>query len=122
MKGRLVGMKHTDLLHDARLSLGEGNVSTRLVADELYFNLATLTAAFLIIVIFIVGGNRTRALYTAPLGDGITIAHRVWLVEVGGGGLVVMVGDVGHCGWCLRLERVQQPCRRDRLPGEGGER
>ena len=47
-------MSETDLLHDTSLSLGEGDVTTRLVLDELDLDLSALTATFLIIVIVIV--------------------------------------------------------------------
>ena len=44
----------TYLLHNTSLSLGEGDVTTRLVLDELDLDLSTLAGAFLIIVIIIV--------------------------------------------------------------------
>jgi hypothetical protein len=82
------------LLHDSGFALGKGNVSTRLIADELDLNLASLAAALLVIVIVVVG-TRTLALDAAGLGgDGISIAVR--LVQVGGRCLIVLVGDVGH--------------------------
>ena len=44
------------LLHDAGLALGEGDVTTRLVLDELDLDLAALTAALVVVVIVVVGG------------------------------------------------------------------
>ena len=45
------------LLHDTSLALGKGNVSTRLVGDELDLNLAALAAALLIVIIVVHGIN-----------------------------------------------------------------
>lgn len=42
------------LLHNSSLTLGKRDVATRLVADELDLNLATLTAALLVIVVVVV--------------------------------------------------------------------
>lgn len=59
----------TYLLHDARLPLGEGNVSTRLVLNELDLDLATLAAGLVVVVVVIVvGGGLALALDTARLG------------------------------------------------------
>ena len=50
----------TYLLHDTSLALGEGDVPTRLVLDELDLNLSSLAAGLVIIVVVVVGsGART---------------------------------------------------------------
>ncbi len=68
---------------------------TRLVADELYLNLATLAATLIIIVVVVVIRSALAlSLDTATLG-GSAIAVRI--VEVAGRCLVVLIGDVGHC-------------------------
>lgn len=90
------GEKQTYLLHDTGLALGECNVAARLVADELDLNLATLAADLILIIVIVIGSGRTLALDATSLGGGRAIANRVRLVEVGGRGLVVLVGDVCH--------------------------
>ena len=51
------------LLHDASFSLGEGDVSTGLVLDELDLNLSALSSAFLIVIVIIVTCHgRSRSL------------------------------------------------------------
>jgi len=90
-------MAATNLLHDTSFALGEGDVATRLVADELDLNLATLAAALFVVVVIVVGRARARALdATALCGGIVAIADRMRLVEFGGRRLVVLVGDVGH--------------------------
>jgi hypothetical protein len=93
----------TNLLHDAGFPLGEGDVPTRLVADKLDLNLATLAAALVIVVIIIVVGSALAlALDTATLGSGGAVA--VGIVEIAGRRLVVLVCNVGHClFWVLPL-------------------
>ncbi len=92
-------MLATNLLHDAGLALGKGNMATRLVRDELDLNLAALAATLFVIIIVVVGGRRTLALDAARLGGGAAVAYRVGVVNVLRRGLVVLVGDVGHgCG------------------------
>ena len=87
----------TNLLHDAGLALGEGDVAARLVADELELDLAALAAALLVVVIVVVGGARAGALDAATLTDGgVAIADGMRVVELGGRGLVVLISDVGH--------------------------
>ena len=73
-------------------------MATRLVADELDFNLATLAAALLIIVIVILGDAGARTLDAAILGGGSVTIADVRIVELGWGGLVVLISDVGHFG------------------------
>jgi hypothetical protein len=46
----------TDLLHDAGLSLGEGDVTARLVLDELDLDLSSLAAGLVVVVVIVVGG------------------------------------------------------------------
>ena len=69
-KQSVVGL--TNLLHDTSLSLGEGDVTTRLVLDELNLDLSTLTAALLIIVVVVVS--------TSHRGSGSLGASRVGAV------------------------------------------
>src|SRR3569833_4672852 len=57
----------THLLHDAGLSLGIGDVTTRLVADELDLDLAALASALLVVVVIVVGGARSLGLGSAIL-------------------------------------------------------
>ena len=80
----------TNLFHDACLTLRERNVATRLITDELDLNLATLAAAFLIVIIVIVGSAGALALGAAALGD---VAG---LLQVVGRGLVVLIWVFGH--------------------------
>lgn len=54
----------TYLLHDTGFALGEGDVPTRLVLDELDLNLPAL-AAGLVIVVVVVVGSRSRTLSAA---------------------------------------------------------
>ena len=91
-------MDVTNLLHDAGLALGEGDVSTRLVLDELDLNLASLATRLVVVVIVVVGSAGTRALDTSALEGAIAV-----LEVVRGGGRVGLVigGDLSHCcGLC----------------------
>jgi len=75
-------------------------VSARLVADELYFNLATLTASLVVIVVVVVGRAGAGPFDAARFCSG-AIAGGVRLFEFGWRRLVVLVGDVGHvCPVC----------------------
>lgn len=87
----------TNLLHDTSFPLGESDVPTRLVADELDLNLATLTTALIIVVFIVIRGTLSRTLDTATLG---CTAIGLRIVEFGGRRLVVLFCDVGHC-FCL---------------------
>ena len=51
----------TDLLHDASFSLGKGNVSTRLVLNELDFDLSSLATWLVVVVVIVVGGSGRSA-------------------------------------------------------------
>ena len=84
----------TYLLHNARLPLREGDVATRLVGDELNFDLATLASALLVVVVVVVCYTRAGALDTTRLGA--AVADGMAIVKVVGRRLVVLVGDVGH--------------------------
>lgn len=97
--------KQTYLLHDAGLALGEGNMATRLVADELDLDLAALATALLVVIIIVVVGAGT--LHAARVIDGsVAVADVVSLVELVGRGLVVLIRDVGHCSvWVSRTTR-----------------
>ena len=56
----------TYLLHDTSLALGESNMATRLILDELDLNLPAL-AARLVVVIVVVVGSGARTLDAAVL-------------------------------------------------------
>jgi hypothetical protein len=56
----------TYLLHDTGFALGKGNVSTRLVLDELDLNLPSLAAGLVIVVVVVVGSG-ARPLHAAVL-------------------------------------------------------
>ena len=88
------GMDVTDLLHDAGLALGEGDVSTRLVLDELDLNLASLATRLVVVIVVVVSRAGTRTLDASALEGAIAV-----LEVVGSGGRVGLVigGDVGHC-------------------------
>lgn len=88
----------TYLLHDTSLALGEGDMTTRLVADELDLDLAALTATLLVIVVIVVGRARAGALNAAGLANVVVVAvaDSMRVVELGGRGLFVLIGDVGH--------------------------
>jgi hypothetical protein len=85
------------LFHDAGFALGESNVSTRLVLDELDLNLSTLAAGLVIIVVVVVG-CRARA-----LGAAVRVANvegAIAIVVQRRRRVLVVVGDFrGHdCG------------------------
>lgn len=86
----------TDLLHDAGFALRKRNVSARLVADKLDFNLAALASALFVVIVVVVGRRRTLTLDAARLGGRAAVADRVGVVHVGGRALLVLFGDVGH--------------------------
>jgi hypothetical protein len=91
----------THLLHDTGLSLGKGNVATRLVGDKLYLNFSSLTATGIIIIVAVVGSRRTRALYAANLTEAGTIANTIVITR---GQLFVLIGDfVRHCSGFVEL-------------------
>lgn len=71
----------TYLLHDTGLALGECDVATRLVADELDFDLAPLATALLVVIIVVVGRARARTLDAAALSGAIADGMRI--VELG---------------------------------------
>lgn len=90
--------RETHLLHNTGLTLGKGNVTPRLVADELDLNLAALAVALVVVIVVVVGGRGALALDAAGLlgAAGVAVAaDRLGVVEVGRR-LLVMVGDVGH--------------------------
>lgn len=51
----------THLLHDSRLALGECDMATRLVGDELDLNLSSLASGLVIIIVIVVGVRWTLA-------------------------------------------------------------
>ena len=67
------------LLHDTSLALGEGDVTTRLVLDELDLDLAPLATGLVVVVVIVVGGSAgARALDTSGLA--VTIVEVVMVV------------------------------------------
>lgn len=85
----------TYLLHDASLPLGEGDVPTRLVLDELDLNLSSLTATLLVIIVIIVGGGRGSRSFGAPrLAIACRVLARRALIQLR------RIGDVGHGDGC----------------------
>lgn len=103
-RARSHGGDMTNLLHDTSLALGEGDVSTRLVLDELDLNLATLATRLVIIVVVVVGSAGTRALDASALERAIAI-----LKIVLGGGRVGLVGG-GQLSHCCGMEAAVQNC------------
>jgi hypothetical protein len=93
-RARSHGMDVTNLLHDTSLSLGKGDVSTRLVLDELDLDLATLATRLVVVIVVVVGSAGTRSLDASALERAIAI-----LEVVGSGGRVGLVigGDLSHC-------------------------
>jgi hypothetical protein len=90
----------TYLLHDTGLALGEGDVSARLVLDELDLDLSAL-AAGLVIVVVVVIGCRARSLNTATgiaLLQGAIVA--IGVVVDRGRRVLVVLGDFGGHGGC----------------------
>lgn len=70
-------------------------MATRLVADELDLDLATLAAALLIIIVIVVDCAGACALGAAALSDGVAVG--LGLVEVRRS-LVVLIRDLSHFG------------------------
>ena len=65
------------LLHDPGFALGEGDVTTRLILNELNVNLPPLTARLVIIIVVVVRSRAdTRALHAAGIGT-VAITGRV---------------------------------------------
>lgn len=81
----------TYLLHDARLALGKGNVPTRLVLDELDFNLPALAAGLVVVVVVVVLGRAGALGAAIRIADvHLAIAH---VVVNRGRRVLVVVGD-----------------------------
>lgn len=60
-------------------------MATRLVVDELDFNLAAFAAALLVVVVIVVGGALACALNASVfLGSRIAVTDRVRVLELGG--------------------------------------
>ena len=57
----------TYLLHDTSLALGEGDVPTRLVLDELDLNLSSLAAGLVIIVVVVAARARLTPRFSMPM-------------------------------------------------------
>ena len=82
----------SDLFHDASFPLGESNVTTRFILDELDLNFSPLTAALFIILIIIVSCCRHSRTLCAPRLE--PVAGEV----VARGGVIegIRIGNVGH--------------------------
>lgn len=88
------------LLHDTSLSLGEGNVTTRLILDKLDLDLPSLATGLVVVIVVVVGRRWALAFGAAACVEGaVAIASVVvstWR------GVVVVIGNlVGHGNfWC----------------------
>lgn len=73
-------------------------MATRLIINKFDLNLPPLAAALLVIIIIVVGGAGPLALHASALSSRrVAVASRVRVVvELRGGGLLVLVCDVGH--------------------------
>lgn len=81
----------TNLLHDTSLSFGESDVTTRLVLDELDFDLSPLAARLVVVVVIVVGG--------CGIGGALSLDASLFgrnAVVVGGRGisLILRIGDL----------------------------
>lgn len=92
--------QRTYLLHDTGLPLGKGNVTTRLILDELDLDLATLTAR-LVIVIVVVLRAHAAALGTASVS---AVARLLQVVVVW---RELLLTDRGHIGHLEGLEKMR---------------
>lgn len=72
-------------------------MTSRFVGDELDLNLSPLASGLIVIIVVVVGGRGSLAFDAARLADCITVSDSM-LVEGRGRTLVVLVGDVRHCG------------------------
>lgn len=82
----------THLLHDTRLPLGEGDVATRLILNELDFNLSPLTTLLLIILLIITHAT----LRSAVVGSTVTTSGLLQLILGRRWVLLTDGSDVGH--------------------------
>ena len=90
---------HAYLLHDAGFALGESNVATRLILDELYFDLSAFTARLVVIVVVVVDVLvRTGALDATVriAGSERAVASASAGIVVPGRGIGIVVGDFGR--------------------------
>lgn len=81
----------TYLLHDTSLPLGEGDVATRLILDELDFDLAALTARLVVIIVVVLGAHAV-----AFGAAGVAVARLLQVIVLAGGELVIDGSHVGH--------------------------
>ena len=72
-------------------------MSARLVGDELDLDLSPLASWLIVVIIVVVGCRGTLAFDAARLANCIAVSDGM-LVEGRRRALVVLVGDVGHCG------------------------
>ena len=64
----------TYLLHNACLALRESDVTTRLVANEFYFNFASLASTLFVIIVIVVSRRCALALDAATLLAAVAIS------------------------------------------------
>ena len=97
----------TDLLHDAGLALGESDVTTRLVLDELDLNLSPLATWLVVVVVIVVGGGARslcRSLSAVAVADRVIVGGRRRV-------LVVLCDFAGHDGdWWSMGMTIRAPC------------
>jgi len=79
----------THLLHNAGLTLREGDVSTRLVLDKLDLNLSPLTTWLVIVVVIIISGSGRGARTL----DASVLSSIAQVILVGRGASRVLVSD-----------------------------
>ena len=82
------------LLHNTSLALGKGNVTTRLILDELDLDLTTLPSRLVVIIIVVFG---THAVALGPTGIG-AVARLLQVIVLVGREFLVDGGHVGHDG------------------------
>ena len=101
------------LFHDSSLALGEGDVATRLVCDELDLNLAALAAGLVVVVVLVVGSGAWALCAAVGIAD-IELAVAGAVVVDRGRRVLVVVGDFrGHVGGIRSWSRE---CLADRQP------
>jgi len=105
---------HTYLLHDAGFALGESNVATRLILDELDLDLSTFASGLVVIIIVVVdvlvrsgaldatvgitSGERAVAIASAPI---VMAGRSVGIVVGDFCGHDVDVWEAVRIGYCV---------------------
>ena len=114
-------MRETNLLHDACLSFGKGDVTTRLILDEFDLNLPSLTSWLVVIIVVVVGGSTDARTFGASIldssiaGDKVILSGRRVFVSDG--------SDVRHIGvWVQERSIGVDEVKQDRIPRWSTER